>query len=407
MKLFQPKEWKLLWPFYVTQFLFGCIMLTYPFFVIYYQTRGLTLAQMAFMWSLMSVAKVICEIPTGVVADVFGRKTSVIIGYLGVSFCWLLVPFTPTYPLLMLLLIITAVFQTFISGALDAWVYDLLKHEHCEPLYKRAQANWRIIFLAGAILGQLIGAWLVTFTTIDTLFILEGGFGILFSCIILFAREHFTRKKARMHEHARDLVTTSKEGLAYVANHTQLKLLFIIGALFAAVTSVVEELGSQPLLVGLGMPVAMLGVFMATFMAVIALSQFLGLWLEKYLPEKAIYLTTTAIKFIAVGAIYFLSGQSYLLASALLLVGAAAERAQVPIFITRMNRFIPSKTRATILSTSSVVNNAAYIGAILLGGFLIDRYGAQTTVAAFSLFLIPAFVAFCFLRNTDKPTRIR
>ena len=75
------------------------------------------------MGTTLEVAAFLFEIPTGVVADVFSRRLSIIIGYflIGLGF---LVEAYPTFATVMLAQGIWGIGYTFTSGATDAWLID-------------------------------------------------------------------------------------------------------------------------------------------------------------------------------------------------------------------------------------------------------------------------------------------
>jgi hypothetical protein len=66
-------------PFYLSTFLQKTLKLITPFYIIYFVSIGLEFWQIALISSLRSVVGLICEIPTGVVADMYGKKLSVIL----------------------------------------------------------------------------------------------------------------------------------------------------------------------------------------------------------------------------------------------------------------------------------------------------------------------------------------
>src|SRR5207245_49589 len=51
--------------------------------------------QLVLMGTVMEAAVFLCEIPTGVVADTYSRRLSLIVGYLGTGVAWLLVGVAP------------------------------------------------------------------------------------------------------------------------------------------------------------------------------------------------------------------------------------------------------------------------------------------------------------------------
>src|SRR6266516_3833076 len=88
------------------------------------QERGLSLSQAALIDVTFFVAAALAEVPTGIIADRFGRKTSLLIGtaMTAVStFAWV---FAPTLSLIVVAYICLGIGFTFLSGAEDALFYE-------------------------------------------------------------------------------------------------------------------------------------------------------------------------------------------------------------------------------------------------------------------------------------------
>ena len=80
--MISKNELKNLWPFYVHSLVFNISKVIMPFYVLYFLGIGFSFFQIALIGSIRSVVSVAFEVPTGVIADRYGRKFSVILGYL-------------------------------------------------------------------------------------------------------------------------------------------------------------------------------------------------------------------------------------------------------------------------------------------------------------------------------------
>ena len=91
------------------------------------QQRGLSLSQAALIDVTFFVAAALAEVPTGIVADRFGRKTSMIAGAALLSVGVLGWTVAPTLPLIIFAYVAMGVGITFLSGA-----EDVLLMNHCK-----------------------------------------------------------------------------------------------------------------------------------------------------------------------------------------------------------------------------------------------------------------------------------
>lgn len=66
-------------PFYISAFIQSACKLITPFYIIYFFSIGLDFWQIALISSLRSVVGLVCEIPTGAIADLYGKKFSVLL----------------------------------------------------------------------------------------------------------------------------------------------------------------------------------------------------------------------------------------------------------------------------------------------------------------------------------------
>src|SRR6187551_3468017 len=80
--------------------------------------------QLVLMGTAMEATVFLFEVPTGVVADTYSRRLSLIIGFLGMGTAWLLVGVVSTAWLVIVLWAVWGLAYTFTSGAYAAWITD-------------------------------------------------------------------------------------------------------------------------------------------------------------------------------------------------------------------------------------------------------------------------------------------
>ena len=137
-------------------------MLFMPFMIPFYQDNGLNLSQISILKAIYSVAIVALEIPSGYLADVLGRKKTLVIGsilgFLGFF------TYSISYGFIGFLLaeIILGFGQSLISGADSAMLYDSLEELDKKDEYVKYEG--RVISIgnlaetiAGVVGGLLVG----------------------------------------------------------------------------------------------------------------------------------------------------------------------------------------------------------------------------------------------------------
>ena len=106
-------------------FSFGLIT---AMWVIYLQQQhGLSLTQVTLVDVAFWIAAALGEVPTGIVANTFGRKISLVAGTALMGMSILAWTFAPTVPLIVTAYALLAVGATFLSGAEEAFFYESLQ----------------------------------------------------------------------------------------------------------------------------------------------------------------------------------------------------------------------------------------------------------------------------------------
>lgn len=98
------------------------------------------------------------EIPTGVVADAYSRKWSVVVSWVVMAAALMLGPITTVFPLMLVWQVLYAIGWTFQSGADTAWVTDETGRED-DALIMRHAIFRSLGLLVGISLGALGGQW--------------------------------------------------------------------------------------------------------------------------------------------------------------------------------------------------------------------------------------------------------
>ena len=103
---------------------------------------------------------IILEIPTGALADLLGRKTTIIIGTLLQSLGWLIISQTDGLERLILGYVFNAVGVALVSGANTALIFDTLKELGKEKDFAKFNSKCAVIFRSGMIISTLAGGYI-------------------------------------------------------------------------------------------------------------------------------------------------------------------------------------------------------------------------------------------------------
>lgn len=133
------------------------ISATYVMFLI---SRGLNLFEVNLVNFVFFTTLFFCEIPTGAVADVFGRKASFVVSCFLLSTSMFLYSAMGSFWGFAFAEFVAAMGFTFSTGAFQAWVVDKLQNENYKGSLGSVFVKEQQITHVAGIIGALLGAFL-------------------------------------------------------------------------------------------------------------------------------------------------------------------------------------------------------------------------------------------------------
>lgn len=132
------------------------------------------------------VTQLILELPTGALADLIGRKKTVILGHIIDALQYLGMAFATTLPQFALLSVLSGTAEALRSGSLEAIVYDSLKQDKRESEYKKIMSAQGIRFQIGLMVSTALGGFMgnywerLSFIATGLLLFISAGISIWF-----------------------------------------------------------------------------------------------------------------------------------------------------------------------------------------------------------------------------------
>ena len=130
-----------------------------PILVIYFQHTINKPIQVGILISLKTISTLIFEIPTGIVADYFSRKASVIIGFFLNILSIVIFIVMKDFMWFALAQVLFGVAETFYSGADTALIYDNLKAVNTEGYYEKVVQNVSLISSIALFISFITGSY--------------------------------------------------------------------------------------------------------------------------------------------------------------------------------------------------------------------------------------------------------
>ena len=352
---------------------------------------GLTPMQLVLVGTTLEVSAFLFEIPTGVVADVFSRRLSIIIGYLMMGAGFLVEGLFPSFLPILLAQVIWGVGYTFTSGATQAWITDEVGEEKANPLFMRAARVGLVASLIGMGVTTFIGA------NNAAMPIIVGAIGvILVGIVLIFIMPETGFNPTPMEDRStwQHMLHTFNEGVKSVKTRPRLMYILGVGFFFGLYSEGFDRLWVKHLLDTFQIPILFGGNQVAFFsllrFSAGLLTVFVMQFIEKRVDSssplsigKAMMIVTGVI---AVGIIGFALSPLLPLTLGLYLTIYILRQVKIPLQTAWVNHKLDPQTRATVHSMTGQVDA---IGQILGGGSaFIARYFSVVAAIVTSGFLL-------------------
>jgi DHA3 family tetracycline resistance protein-like MFS transporter len=377
---------------------FGGYMATWVVMAVYLVNElHLSPLQLVLMGTAMEAAVFLFEVPTGVVADTYSRRLSLVIGYLGMGLAWLAVGLVTAPWLIIALWALWGLAYTFTSGAEEAWIADEVGADKVGPIFLRA-ARWG---QAGAVVGLVIQVAVGT-QSLRAGVILGGVFTILcgLGCILFMPETGFRRRPREERSSALvELRTTATAGARFAWAAPVIVLLAGVEVFMGASSEAFDRLKEAHFLRDVGLPavgeldpVIWFGIFWLVGMLLnIAAIGSLIKSVERGSRQTVAYFLFgfTAIELVAM-LFFALTGSTWLAIAALLGV-FFCRNMQGPLYNTWLNEQITdSSVRATVISLTGQANAIGQAGGGPALGAIGNVWGIRAALAVGAAAIAPA-----------------
>ncbi len=362
--------------------------------VYYVSIVHLTPLQLVLTGTALEATVFLFEIPTGIVADLYSRRLSIITGIFLIGAGFLLQALIPQFWAVLLAQLLWGAGWTFTSGALAAWLSDETSEENANRYFlKGAQFEQ-----GGAILGAL-GAMVLGSLRVNLPMIVAGAgflvFGLFLS--LLMPEDHFHPARPEARHTWKAMWRTFQAGLSAIRARPVLKIILWVGVLFGFYSEAFDRLWVAHLMTDIGFPtwielspVAWIGIInlsgmLLTAAALAILRQRVDTSRGASIAQAMLLLSGLLV--MCLGG-FALSGSAWLAIPLLWLIRMTREM-NGTLYTTWVNQRLEAKVRATVLSMSSQVDAVGQIAGGPLLGAIGSALSIQAALLASSLTLSP------------------
>ncbi|MEJ6735508.1 MAG: MFS transporter [Flavobacteriales bacterium] len=372
------------------------LMLFMPIIWLFYQENGLTLTDLFIIQSIYSVTIAVIEIPSGYVADVLGRKNSMIIGMFFGFIGMLIYSFSFGFEGFLMAALSLGIGQSFISGSDTALMYDsLIQLERSNEFIKLEGRTISMGNLAEAfafIVGGLLAE--ISLRTPFYFQVVIAFIGFVIATLLVEPKmERLKDGKSKPWKNIKNIIRYSlKENLT-------LRYYILYSSIIGCGTLTMAWF-SQPYFISIGINSKFyFGLLGAVLNLAVAIPSFYAHKIEEKIKTK----TLLILILVLICSCYFImSLTTSLWGLILLLLFYITRGVATPVLRDYMNRHIPSEMRATVMSIRSFIIRIVFASTSPFFGYVADVYSLQQALLfSGTLFLILGGSTLLFLLSKN------
>lgn len=333
--------------------LFSGVNLLESVVTFFYFSVGLNYTNIFVVLLCFSVSIMVFEVPTGIFADKYGAKSSLLAGSIVKALSLVLLLLATNEWYVYASQVLSGMAAAFFSGSMEALLYESLKEDGREEEMTKMYGKIEGASMIPKIIGLIAGAYVAKDLTplqFDILISLNLLFVVLQIFFVMRIVEPPSLEKYRDHPWSH-----VKKGTGEILSNPNLLFLFANVTIVFISTYVFNNF-EQPWFQELGFPVEALGiVFAAGYLVSYLVSTYAG-WLTKKVSE-IVWMYLSGIFIIASYIATVVFDQSIIVFIIAVLMIRAARSIRWPIYSKLANQYISSGSRATTLSMLSILDS--------------------------------------------------
>jgi MFS transporter, DHA3 family, tetracycline resistance protein len=371
---------------------------------------GLTPLQLVLVGTMLELSVFLFEVPTGVVADVYSRRLSIIIGMFLIGLGFILEGTFPIFWVILLAQILWGVGYTFTSGATQAWITDEVGEAAAGKAFLRGNQIEQFAALAGIGLGMLLGSLRISLPIQigGALIALVGVF-----LILIMPETGFEPAASDERNSWQNMVHTFRQGIAAVRGRPALLTILSIGFVYGLYSEGYDRLWTKHILDQFTFPLADRFQPVVWFGLIRAGGMILSVGAAELAQRKvqterhvAVGRASWAISAILViSLLVFALAQTLLVAVIAIWLISMARNVIGPLYTAWVNQRLDSRVRATVLSMSSQMDAIGQVAGGPVVGLIGSWLSVQAALVTSALTLSPVLALYprAIRQNDEQP----
>lgn len=372
-----------------------CFRTSSAIWVLYLSSKGLNLIEIGILESLFHVTSFLCEIPTGAIADIYGRKSSVVLGRVFAAVSTVLMIISEDMLGFGISFMFSALSYNLNSGASEALTYDSLKQLGREVEYKKIAGTIFFLMEIGQGMAVVLGGLLS-----DIRFIYAYLISLITEIIALVIALTFIepRGKAKEDEEKESFILQIRTSLRILKDRKVVLYLILFLSLIST-TGATIYFYCQKHFDNMEFSRTIIAVIFTINSIITAASSKSSHRIEGLFKPKGIIMLLPVLNLIAIIGLSLAGGYYAVL---FFFITSFIQGVVEPIFSDYINSLIPSECRATILSLQSCAYSIFMIIVFPVVGLIAEKISLGFSFSMIGVIFIPVIIIIILKLNKSQ-----
>ncbi len=372
------------------------------------EVAKLTPLQLVLVGTSLEIVCFLCQVPTGVLADVYSRRLAVILGTLIVGIGFVVEGSFPRFETIVLGQALFGIGATLADGAEQAWIADEIGEERVGPIFLRSSQ----IGLVGVLIGAPLSVALASMH-LNIPVVVGGVLTIVLAVFLMFfmPENGFQPVAKEERQSWRQMGDTFRNGLRVVRGRPVLITILLIGLFYGLYSEGFDRLSAPHLVTNFIFPVlwsfkpiVWFGIFtvigtLISLSATELVRRYTNMSNQRLVMRLLFGINALGV----VSILVFALAGNFFVAVAAYLSFDVFRRVNEPIYTTWLTQNIDAKVRATVISMRGQVDA---FGQIVGGppiGYIGTLFSLRVAMVAVSIVLSPVLLLYIYAFRKAKP----
>ena len=333
-----------------------------------YERQFLTLSQLTLIEAFIIGVTLLMQLPTGAFADLFGKKTAMIIGGVLYSISLWFYSVSTTFSMFLVYAVIFGIASAFIDGTREALLYDTLKQDKRESQFSKVASKLSMIFQVSLAGATIIGGWMGLFSYVLAIRLTAVMFLGAAVASIFFIEPKVDSDKFTF----KNYINKTKQGIQELFKNPYIKKVSLYYIMIGSLTWVCAITFNMVLLSELHYSTSEIGIAVAVTRIANSLIIFRLLHVGTFFTRKRTFILLPILLIVAFLPTIFMTKWWAIIP----VIGAMfVSTARWNILSQYTNAEFDSKNRATAISALCMVIGIVFVGVVGMSGFIMERFG--------------------------------